>query len=228
MLSHDRKGKYAFILFYTAIIYHIANIMNAKKIPMPRYITFSGNGSKILNILSPNKATIVDFTKIIFKKVYQVDYPNNGLTIINPDFSKESTSKGGAMLNPFESQEYKQIEEIKTILLGTDNHTFAEGRMRYGGVNSQDIIDSTRRFIDFVFDLNNDFSFYQRFDVDIQIMDNVRETCLRDIEAYLEKGINQKIQMLQEDGADDVIEETFFFYPLVGILNAVVREVYNM
>ena len=231
MLADDNKGKYAIILFYVAIIYHIANIMKAKGYPMPRHITFSGNGSKILSILSTSNATLERFTKIIFEKIYGEKYPSDGLTIIRPADSKESTCKGGIILEPFRSQDYSQIKEMKTILLGCDSRTFAKDKMSYDEIDADiinNIVKTTTEFINFAFDLDRDFSFFQEFDVDKSILESVKALCLRDVRTYLDNGISVKKRMLEGDGADNTIEETLFFYPLVGIINAVVREVYSL
>lgn len=231
MLADDKRGKYVVILFYTAILYHIACIMKAKGFSMPRHITFSGNGSKILSILSTNNATLERFTKIIFEKIYGQKYSEDGLSIIRPDNSKESTCKGGVILNPFQSQDYSQINEMKTILLGSDMETFAAPKSSYDDIDNNllsGVVDNTKHFIDFTFNLDKDFSFFNEFDVDKSILPDVKRLCTRDVKTYLENGISLKKQMLQQDGADNNIEETLFFYPLVGILNAVVREIYNL
>ena len=59
-------------------------------------------------------------------------------------------------------------------------------------------------------------------------MDKVKQLCYRDIRTYLENGITLKKDEITQDGADDKLEETLFFYPLVGIINAVVRTIYQM
>lgn len=231
MLADDKKGKYAIILFYVAIIFHIANIMKAKDYPMPRHITFSGNGSKILSILSTNNSTLERFTKIIFEKIYGMAYSADGLTIIRPNDSKESTCKGGIILDPFRPQDYSQIKEMKTILLGSDSNTFAENKMSYNDIDDDmvnQIVQTTNDFINFAFGLDKEFSFFQEFDVDRSILEAVKALCFRDVKTYLDNGISIKKKMLESDGADNTIEETMFFYPLVGIINAVVREVYSL
>ena len=231
MLADDKKGKYAIILFYVAIIYHIANIMKAKDYPMPRHITFSGNGSNILSILSTNNSTLERFTKIIFEKIYGKAYSADGLTIIRPNDSKASTCKGGIILDPFRPQDYSQIKEMNTILLGSDSNTFAENKMSYNDINADmadQIVQTTKDFVDFAFGLDKEFSFFQEFDVDKSILEAVKALCFRDVKTYLDNGISIKKKMLEADGADNTIEETMFFYPLVGIINAVVREVYSL
>lgn len=230
MLADDNRGKYAVILFYVAIIYHIANIMKAKNYPVPRHITFSGNGSKLLSILSTNDSTLERFTKLIFEKIYGESYSTDGLTIIRPSNSKESTCKGGVLHEPLESQDYSGIKEMKTILIGCDSSTFAED-MSYNDINEtliDNVVKNTKEFVEFAFGLDKDFSFFQEFDVDRSILDDVKTLCSRDVKTYLENGISIKKQMLEADGADSTIEETMFFYPLVGIINAMVREIYTL
>lgn len=231
MLADDNKSKYVLILFYVSIMYHVANIMKAKNFPMPRHITFSGNGSKMLNILTTSNATLESFTKLIFMKVYDQSYSVDGLTIIRPERSKESTCKGGIIHEPFQPQDYFQIKNMKTVLLGNDNETFATDNMSYDDIDESlkaDVVANTNKFFDFVFTLDKCFSFFDAFEVDKSIMDSVKALCARDVKTYLENGIAIKKQMLEKDGADNNIEETLFFYPLVGILNALVREIYNM
>lgn len=231
MLADDNKSKYILILFYVSIIYHIANIMKAKDFPMPRHITFSGNGSKMLNILTTSNATLENFTKLIFEKVYGQKYSVDGLTIIRPESSKESTCKGGIIHEPFQPQDYFQLKEMKTVLLGKDDTTFATDKMSYDDIDESlknAVVDNTNKFFNFAFNLDKDFSFFDAFEVDKSIMESVKALCARDVKTYLENGISIKKQMLEQDGADNKIEETLFFYPLIGILNALVREIYKM
>lgn len=231
MLADDSRGKYVVILFYVAIIYHIANLMKAKGFDKPRHITFSGNGSKVLNILSTNDATLANFTKLIFEEVYGDKYSIDGLDIIRPTNSKESTCKGGIIMSPFKSQDYSEIKEMKTILVGSDAQTFAGEQMTYNDLNEsllEQVVESVKTFLEFAFDLNKKFSFYDNFDIDRSIMDRVKNLCCKDIMTYLNNGISLKKNEIVQDGADENLEESLFFYPLVGIINAVVRNVYKL
>jgi hypothetical protein len=69
MLKRDNDQKLVFVLFYSAIIYHTAQIMKAKNLQLPRHITFSGNGSRIVNIIA-DKEVLAELSKYIFEKVY--------------------------------------------------------------------------------------------------------------------------------------------------------------
>lgn len=231
MLADDNRGKYVVILFYVAIIYHIAKLMKAKNFEMPRHITFSGNGSKVLNILTTNDATLVQFTKLIFEEIYGYKYSIDGLDIICPANSKESTCKGGIILTPFQSQNYSTIKAMRTILIGSDDNKFADDDMTYANISKDDlaqVVETVKNYIDFTFSLDRKFSFYNNFDIDRSIMEKVKELCYRDILSYLENGISIKMQEISRDGADDNLEETLFFYPIVGVINAIVRNIYQM
>lgn len=231
MLANDNRGKYVIVMFYVALIYHIAKLMKAKGIDMPRHITFSGNGSKILNILSTNDVTLVNFTRKIFEKIYNVAYNDDGLDIIRPENSKESTCKGGFSLKEFVSQDYSLIKEMKTVLLGTNSESFADAQVKYDDIKDTDlnsVVEEVKKYIEFTFNLDNEFSFYDNFDIDRSIMQKVKDICKKDIKTYLETGLSKKQNEISKDGADDNLEETLFFYPLVGIINAVVRNIYNM
>ena len=208
MLANDSKGKYVVILFYVAVIYHVANLMKAKGLDKPRHITFSGNGSKVLRILSTNDTTLGNFTKLIFEEVYGDKYSIDGLDIIRPASSKESTCKGGIIMSPFKSQDYSEIKDMKTILVGSDKEMFADEQMVYGNISGtllDNVVESVKEFIDFTFDLNKKFSFYDNFDVDRSIMNKVKELCYRDIRTYLENGISVKKNEIMQDGADENI-----------------------
>ena len=230
MLADDKRGKYVVILFFVAIMYHIANIMKAKGFEVPRHITFSGNGSKVLNVLSTNPNTLERFSKLIFEKVYGKPYSEDGLDIIRPKDSKESTCKGGILANPFQSQDYSEIKTMKTILLGTDESTFVEQGMDYDSLNDSikdQVVENCKDFINFAFDLDKEFSYYDEFEIDKSVIEDARKLCMKDLKTFLENGIELKKESIKQDGADNVVEETLFFYPLTGVLNALVREIYN-
>ena len=229
MLADDKRGKYVVIMFFVAIMHHIATIMKAKGFGMPRHITFSGNGSKILNILSTSKSTLERFSKLIFEKVYKKAYHENGLEIIRS--GKEATCKGGILAYSNQSQDYSEIKHMKTILLGTDDCTFVQLGMDYDSLTysiKNQVVANCKEFIDFVFDLDKEFSYYDEFEIDKSIIEEVHKLCLRDLKTFLENGIEYKKESITKDGADNVVEETLFFYPLIGVLNSLVREVYNL
>jgi hypothetical protein len=231
MISNDGRVKYIVLLFYIAIIYHIASIMRVKNMRNPRNISFSGNGAKVLKILTSSTRTLEEFSKLIFKKVGS-EYDENGLTINCPNESKECTCRGGLQQGaPAES--YSSISDKKIVLLGKDDETLVDSTVTYDSIDDNlksGCVTEVKKFLDFAFALNSDFNFHNNFGIDTNIVDGVKKICSRDIEQYLKSGIEMKQQILKNEGAgtNSELEETLFFYPLVGILNAIAREVYEL
>ncbi|KAA6325479.1 hypothetical protein EZS27_025311, partial [termite gut metagenome] len=221
MLQIDEKQKIIFVFFYAAIIYHLAHIMKAKGLKMPRHITFSGNGSKVIQILTTDNGLLQDYTKLIFEKVYGEQYHRNGLTILqNSTNPKEATCKGG--ISSPKAQDYNDMSKTKVVLKSADNQTFVTDE-KYGSItsNKEEFLNKTvaevQKFIQFVFNLNNEFSYKNNFGVSSDSFKIAKEECDRDLLIFSDKGLTQK---LAEVSDDDIIEETFFFYPLNGMLNA--------
>ena len=75
--------------------------MKIKKIELPKNLIFSGTGSKILSIITPDLKTLATLSKKIFEGVYNQSFDSDGLTIeTERDMPKEVTCKGGLMSNP--------------------------------------------------------------------------------------------------------------------------------
>jgi hypothetical protein len=226
MLQRDEKHKLIFLIFYVAIIYHLAHIMKAKEFAMPRHITFSGNGSKVIQVLTTDNRLLENFTKLIFEKIYGTPYPGDGLTILlNPTNPKEATCKGG-IAQPV-AQYYDMVEKVKCVMK-SDRQTFVKKEDTYAKVlnNRTEYLGETtkevKEFIDFLFNLNSEFSFKNKFGVSGESITIAKEECFRDLEIFTENGLKQK---LAEVSKEDTVEESLFFYPLHGMLNALARAI---
>ena len=227
MLLLDSNYKIVFIFFYAAIIYHLALIMKAKSLEMPRHIAFSGNGSKVIRILTSSESTLEKFTRKIFEKVYGKSYPSDGLTILqNEKNPKEVTCKGG-LSNPV-YQEYEDMTSMKMVFktVQDDGTAFVNGDT-YASVNEAYInrtVDEVKKFVNFVMDLNRDFSYKNNFDAAESSIEIAKCECFRDLATFTKNGLDIKRQEVSDN---DVIEETLFFYPLNGMLNALISAIYK-
>lgn len=227
MLLLDSNYKIVFIIFYAAIIYHLALIMKAKSLEMPRHIAFSGNGSKVIRILTSSDSTLEKFTKKIFEKVYGEKYPVDGLTILQNEHNpKEVTCKGG-LSNPI-YQEYEDMASMKMVYktVNSDGTAFVNGDT-YASIDDtyiQKTVDEAKKFVNFVFDLNREFSYKNNFDAAETSLEIAKNECLRDLATFTKNGLDIKRQEVSDN---DVIEETMFFYPLNGMLNALISAIYK-
>ena len=223
----DSNYKIVFIIFYVAIIYHLAHIMKAKSLDMPRHIAFSGNGSKVIRILTSSDNTLEKFTKKIFEEVYGENYPTDGLTILqNEKNPKEVTCKGG-LSNPI-YQEYEDMASMKMVYKAVqiDGKAFVNGDT-YGSIDDtyiQRTVDEAKNFVNFVINLNREFSYKNNFDSAEASLEIAKSECMRDLATFTKNGLDIKRQEVSDN---DVIEETMFFYPLNGMLNALISAIYK-
>ena len=236
MLKRDSDQKLIFVLFYSAIIYHTAQIMKAKELELPRHIAFSGNGSRIVNIVG-DKEILAELSKCIFEKVYGKQYGNSGLDIIqNTKNPKEVTCKGGIKAA---DKEYEQKSFEPLVLLGTDNDTFITDSDTYSSVNIEDSVTKTnyevKEFIEYAI---NELmlqkytkgvvaeTFVKAMNINQQTLQIAKDVLMKedDLANFTRNGINNKIATIV-DTSSTQIEETFFFYPIASLLNVISNEI---
>ena len=226
MLCNDQKMKYVFIVFYGAVIYHIAQIIKAKNLPIPQVVAFSGNGSKTLNVLSPSDQTISEFVTRIFRKVFGT-CPD--IRVIKETEPKLATSKGGIYYDG--SLSFDSIENMRFSLLGNDNNTSTEGKT-YNQVNNDTEIEAVSKnvdkFIDELFQITDANRFMvNSLGADPGLFEQIPKICKYNLVEFTRQGIKAKLNELSDWGQDSSanIEETMFFYPIVAMLNNLAREI---
>jgi len=228
-LVEDQKFKYVFLIFYAAILYHVAQTMKAKGIGLPQTVAFSGNGSKTLQVISMNHSVQEEFVKNIFEKVYGEKYPADKRFILkfDSDHPKEATANGG--LEATKEQTAAKPEPV--VLLGTDKDTFATGE-RYDDINDEQksaIIKNVIEFIDFVPKLNDKNTFGDKYSLDVSILNRILVICKQNLAEYLNKGIEKAGELIAEDKSkSNEINESLFFFPIVGMLNNLAKEIYEI
>ncbi|MEL6942693.1 MAG: hypothetical protein AAFO82_08490, partial [Bacteroidota bacterium] len=226
----DRVGSHeefniVFVVFFGAIIYHIAKIMNRLDCEMPRNICLSGNGSKIINLLDTdrNLTGVEKLSKLIFEEVYGRKYHKEGLSIIQGKEPKEATCRGGIkkLNNNMMSGDFDRIvllgDEESTIV-NTKSQNFEESFLKYQEITEShktSTIEEINTFIDLLFSLNNRFDFEDYFDIDPSLFAKSKIELKKDLRANLNLGLSERID---ESNQDKNIEESIFFYPLVNSL----------
>lgn len=221
ILNFDDKYKFVFVVFYAALIYHVAQLMKEHNMDAPRHIAFSGNGSKVISILTDNNKLLTNFTRYIFAKVYgNVDCAKKLEIIYEPNANpKANTAKGACSRNTLQNNEASIQNIIPLNLRNTDT--------KYKDVNDQyldeHILPSVKEFMDFVFnDLVDGFEIRKNFGVDPDSINSAKNVAYNDWLTYAKNGVQLKL----DDGAeDDSIDETMFFYPIFGVINAIINEI---
>lgn len=222
-LMRDGSQKVVFYVFFTAIMYHLANLMKAKGLDVPTNIAFSGNGSKVVSVLSPIKEPLELLTSKIFEIIYGVDVKNINL-IINSENPKEATCKGGLFLD----NQPISVSTAKTVLLGADPTTLVTSQ-KYSDIPQlyDKVVSETKRFMDFItLRLPKVVSLNSEFGIDNKSLKLAVDCFNKDLKTYIEKGVAIKLKS-KDVGAEDTIEEPLFFYPIIGVINDLSEQIYN-
>lgn len=225
ILQVDENFKISFIIFYTAIIYHIAEIIKIKNLEVPRHIAFSGNGSKIIKIITPNTNILSEYTQKIFEMIIGKKSAE-GLDILGLDKDsnpKESTCKGGLY-----GVSNDDDDRDKIVILKATGDKFVSNEDTYDSIDNNYISkvdEATRNFLDFTLNkMPSVFKFDDNFGVSQESIKIARKECYKDISTYLNKGLSQR---KEESEGKNTLEETMFFYPIKGMLHNLSLNIFN-
>ena len=219
-LSTDNELKIVFITFYSALIYHVAHLMKAKDIAAPTNILFSGTGSK--SILITNGSDKLDklnkLTGLIFDKVFEGNENHNVKINIEPN-PKEITCKGGLEIDV---DSIGDIKDIKSVLIGdVEKSTINETPIKYNNINddlTKSVVSEVDNFIDLLFSIDDALNFNKYFGVNSAHLESYKAILKEETLNLLDTGIRRKIESLNGN-TNIALEESLFFYPLVGALN---------
>ncbi|MGM9799848.1 MAG: hypothetical protein ACI30M_04105 [Muribaculaceae bacterium] len=220
VLKRDESQKMVFYIFFTAIMYHLAKLMKAKNLGMPVNIAFSGNGSKVISVLG-SKESLEKLTSILFMHIHGGDARRINL-IIDENNPKEATCKGGLFLD-----NEPELDDAKSVLLG-DNSLALVSNETYSSIGEElykKVEEEVINFMDLIVIklpnplIPNHVSLSQEFGIDeINFKRLAKESFNKNLRTYVEKGISLKLDSKDVVEAD-IIEETLFFYPIIGVIN---------
>lgn len=228
ILLEDGHFKVVFLLYYSAIIYHIACILRAynknREVPfVPRHFAFSGNGSKIIKAITPDaETTLATYTKMIIEKVANVHCEELSILGLSDNKTpKEATCRGGLVT----SSSIDDRDRVRVLKAGADDFVPADTPL--SSITQEDkkeAIGAAMKFFDFILnDMGNAFSFKKNFLMTTESVAIARKVCgnEKDMETYLSKAID-----LQTKNKDAELGETLFFYPIKGALYALSNAIY--
>lgn len=221
-IRSNENLKSAYVFYYSAIVYHLATFMKANNYDIPSKLIFSGNGSKILNIIDNNEKSPI-LTKIstfIFGKIYGLELMHN-LTVEKSNNPKEITSKGLTYANNFG----QDINEMKATLIGTSDNALLDYKSArtYETITHEDarsVNAEVNNFIDLFVEMYRSLN-KEYFDIDTKLIDGFKEVLSADTLNYIMRGVEES------KGNDLKITDSLFFFPLENSLYQFVRYVNN-
>ena len=139
---------------------------------------------------------------------------------------KEATCKGG--LIPTDSYE----DNMECIVLKDSAGGIVTPNDTYSSINEEQkkmIVKSVRNFFDFALtSLPSKFNFDDNFGVDDVTIKIAQKECYKDLETYLDKGI--ELSTDESGNIENRIEDALSFYPIKGVLQSLsekIKEYYN-
>ncbi|MCW3105725.1 MAG: hypothetical protein JWQ09_231 [Segetibacter sp.] len=223
LIKDDEELRVLFLLFYSSIIYHLAKLMKAKGFKVPCDIIFSGTGSKVINIVDKNirLEKLKTLTEKIFSKIYGEQ--NLNIEITQPRQPKEITCKGGLLCDTNITP-----ESIQSSLLGDNANTILPiNSLKYSGIDENVLNNVVTEFTSFTkifFEINEDYDFAKEFTLSPSTLSNLKDNINSEVMKDLKIGLNAKKAELKNN-PDSKVEETLFFYPLVGIINRLANKI---
>jgi len=206
--------------------------MKANGLDVPRYITFSGTGSKLLNITDPSPGIkkLVEYTTVIFEDVYGEPI-TSPLEIKQFNEPKEITCKGGLLCSDYSALD--EIEsKIKTVWIGDINKTIVpKTDVRYNVIQQDQLVESVlaevKVFISKFFEWSATFNYNNKFGINPSRFPKYEAWLKEDLKQFLLAGIKEKLNEVKEN-TNITVEESLFFYPLVGGLNKLAYNIFSL
>ncbi|MES2733082.1 MAG: hypothetical protein V4714_15140 [Bacteroidota bacterium] len=217
-LKNDRHLKVILLLHYSAIIYHIAQLITHIKlhkepaIEIPRYFVFSGKGSLYLNALGGvNGKGIKALTRHILANVCEeanLQIPANFELVLTRE-PKEATANGGVLLDQQTSE-----PDIRPVVLSGSMDTANEtAKTKYQDIQPElksSVLENTEHLISLVLDTEDlNLKNYFGIDTDLELVKNSLRQHLKD---GLQEGLSSHAH------SKEPLEETLFFYPFIHSL----------
>lgn len=224
-LNEDGSRKIIFIYFFATLIYYVAKLMKHRQLPMPRSIMFSGTGSKVLDIVGTQRDLDL-ISQVVIERVYDDKYNTNGFNIIMEKKEPKQITCRGALLQITDSCGINEVTQLNHLIDDLDTNIkynysmITTETLRYQDMDNatirEAIVEQVKTFNHFFCKLCDDIRVVDRFLVDNHSLQQFKMLVNKDLEHHLINGWNFVNKNQDDKNANDEIEDTLFFYPIIG------------
>ena len=242
MLAGHDDARFVFLIFASSIFYHLAKLMLIMEKDMPRQILFSGKGSNIIKLLDPDPRlkNVERLVKFIFERVYETPYHREGIGIICSENPKEVTCFGGIELlkNKIKADLDIPTDDVDKVVLVGDkkdklstldifkNQHLKKFKYKYSDLNNQEIklsvVEEVKKFTRILFEICYEEDLFRKFLINYSKLSKYRDILNGDLVSDLESGISNRLGQVSDN---EPVAETMFFYPLIGRIYELTKEV---
>ena len=224
-LNEDAQRKIVFIYFYVTLIYYVAQMMRQRGLQKPRSVMFSGTGSKVLDIVG-TKRDLDLISQAVFEQVYGEKYDQDGFSVVMERNEPKQITCRGALMQVRDDSGCESADKLNRLLddFSTPlkyNYSMVEKqRLTYDDMESADvrqqIVAAVRQYNDFFCRLCDEIHVVDRFLVDNKSLQRFKELVNKDLDHHLLNGWNFVNKNADDKNGSDPIEDTVFFYPIIG------------
>ena len=225
LLNQDGERKIIFIYFYVTLIYYVASMMKHRGLEKPRSVMFSGTGSKVLDIVGSQR-DLDQLTQAVFERVYGEKYDVDGFSVVMEKKEPKQITCRGALMQVRESRGCAQVAQLNKMMDSFDSKLIynysmiGKEKLVYDDMDNpeirQEIIDQVKKYNDFFCKLCDDVQVVDRFLVDYNSLLRFKELVNKNLEHHLVNGWNFVNRNTDTKNGSDEIEDTMFFYPIIG------------
>lgn len=226
LIKNHRQIKLVVLLFHAALAYYIAKMMKNRGVEIPKNLLFSGTASKTVYILdsSQDLKQISNLYRFIFDKVYD-SKTESEITCELSEIPKELTCKGALLSLDVSDQEYE-----KMFWLGGaevyDKNVDLENLSK--SIRYKEIMEEKAKFFEseigefykILDEYNQDYNLEDYYGITREAYKLFEKTRGKQLVEDLRLGINKTINRKY----DAPIEESLFFFPLIGELSKLAFE----
>lgn len=224
-LNEDPQRKIIFIYFYVTLVYYVASMMKQRRLAKPRSIMFSGTGSKVLDIVGSNRDLDL-ISQAVFERVYGEKYDVDGFSVVMERKEPKQITCRGALMQVRDDTGCVSVERLNKMLDDFDTplkynfSMISTEKLTYDDMASaetrQQLVDAVRQYNDFFCRLCDEIHVVDRFLVDNKSLLRFKELVNKDLEHHLLNGWAFVNKNADDKNGSDPIEDTVFFYPIIG------------
>jgi len=225
--------KLLFFLHYSAIVYHLVQLIEVKELNIPRYFTFTGKGSQYINNMCSNDG-LTRFTKLLFKAYTNLVIPADFKVVLTAN-PKEATANGAVLF--VNSHDKDKISLSKDDII---NHwgceqsfqtNFRRNATKIGEVAinvefNKSVLKNVQTFIEKTLKNEDIIDFLSEYEVqNIEEYVNFLANDDASLSGELFDSYHSLLQHFKNVNENDGISETFFFLALKDSLYALSKKI---
>lgn len=202
LIKNNNKLYSLVFIYFAAVMYHITQVTKKIGMGIPTYLTFTGMGSNLIKLISPNEDDIKEFAKLLLETFSGEEAPAL-FKVIFAENPKEITAEGGL------ASQHPNIGKINPTLIKVYGFETANDRYEFKDTLNlkPEVLKEFFHFLD-VFTMTGKIKDWLFNQYQIRIS--------QDTIAELKKYADKSFDLMAKRKLDPqmVVNETLFFWPL--------------